>query len=110
MAISGALQHWTRVKNVGTNIRKPTVEYTAEDFSFLMSTNLESAYHLCQLARSLLKRSGNRSIVLVSSVAGVVALSSGSIYAASKEAKATISITKKLSYSHCKATYFISLW
>ncbi|KAF3775993.1 hypothetical protein EJ110_NYTH49331 [Nymphaea thermarum] len=55
----------TRVNNVGTNLRYPTVEYTAEDFSFLMSTNLESAYHLCQLAHSLLKRSGNGSIVLV---------------------------------------------
>ncbi|KAF3775992.1 Tropinone reductase-like protein [Nymphaea thermarum] len=74
------------VNNVGTNIRKPTVEYTADEFSFLMSTNLESAYHLCQLAHSLLKRSGNGSIVLVSSVAGVVALNSGSIYAASKAA------------------------
>ncbi|XP_031484856.1 tropinone reductase homolog At5g06060 isoform X1 [Nymphaea colorata] len=74
------------VNNVGTNIRKPTVEYTADDYSFLMSTNLESAYHLCQLAHSLLKRSGNGSIVLVSSVAGVVALNSGSIYAASKAA------------------------
>ncbi|KAF3771810.1 Tropinone reductase-like protein, partial [Nymphaea thermarum] len=58
-------EHSVHVNNVGTNIRKPTVEYTEEDFSFLMSTNLESAYHLCQLAHSLLKRSGNGSIVLL---------------------------------------------
>ncbi|CAN6471651.1 unnamed protein product [Victoria cruziana] len=74
------------VNNVGTNIRKPTVEYTAEDFSFLSSTNFESAYHLSQLAHLLLKTSGNGSIVLLSSVAGVVALRSGSIYGASKAA------------------------
>ncbi|XP_021814293.1 tropinone reductase homolog At2g29290-like isoform X2 [Prunus avium] len=46
------------INNVGTNIAKPTTEYTAEDYTFLMSTNLESAYHLCQLAHPLLKASG----------------------------------------------------
>ncbi|RLM58433.1 hypothetical protein C2845_PM18G01710 [Panicum miliaceum] len=29
------------VNNVGTNFTKPTTEYTAEDYSFLMATNLE---------------------------------------------------------------------
>jgi Tropinone reductase 1 len=42
------------LNNVGTNFGKPTAEYTAEDYAFLMSTNLESAYHLCQLAYPLL--------------------------------------------------------
>ncbi|CAM6128796.1 unnamed protein product [Calypogeia fissa] len=74
------------VNNAGANIRKPTVEYTAEDMSFLMSTNFESAYHLNQLAHPLLKASGNSSIVFVSSVAGVTAIRSGTLYAASKAA------------------------
>ena len=70
---------------MGTNITKQTIEYTAEDFSFLMCTNLESAYHICQLAYPLLKASGAGSIVFVSSVAGVVGLTLGiSIYAAAK--------------------------
>ncbi|KAJ9684335.1 hypothetical protein PVL29_016693 [Vitis rotundifolia] len=51
-----------------------------------MTTNLESAYHLCQLAHPLLKASGAGSIVFVSSVAGVVSLGTGSIYAATKAA------------------------
>ncbi|KAF5744570.1 hypothetical protein HS088_TW07G00144 [Tripterygium wilfordii] len=72
------------VNNVGTNIRKSTVEFTADDYSFLMSTNLESAYHTCQLAHPLLKSSGSGSIVFLSSVAGVVSLSVGSIYGATK--------------------------
>ncbi|KAK9998718.1 hypothetical protein SO802_018321 [Lithocarpus litseifolius] len=64
---------------------KQTIEYTADDFSFLMCTNLESAYHMCQLAYPLLKASGAGSIVFVSSVAGVVGLTLGvSIYAAAK--------------------------
>ncbi|THU53609.1 hypothetical protein C4D60_Mb10t16240 [Musa balbisiana] len=64
------------VNNVGTNIRKPTVEFSAEEYSFLMATNLESAFHLCQLAHPLLKASGMGSIVFISSVAGVASITS----------------------------------
>ncbi|TVU47615.1 hypothetical protein EJB05_07221 [Eragrostis curvula] len=74
------------VNNVGTNFTKPTTEYSADEYSFIMATNLESAYHLCQLAHPLLKSSGSGSIVLVSSVSGVVGISSGSIYAMTKGA------------------------
>lgn len=74
------------VNNVGTNVRKPTVDYTAEEYSRLMSTNLDSSFHLCQLAYPLLKSSGNGSIVFISSVAGVVSIGSGAIYAVSKAA------------------------
>ncbi|KAA3464263.1 tropinone reductase-like protein [Gossypium australe] len=74
------------VNNVGTNIRKPTVEYTAEVYSKLMSTNFESSYHFCQLAHPLLKASGKGSIVFISSVAGLTHIGSGSIYAPIKAA------------------------
>jgi hypothetical protein len=37
------------VNNVGTNIRKPTVEYTSAEFQAIFSTNVESAYNLCQV-------------------------------------------------------------
>lgn len=72
---------------MGTNISKPTTEYTAEDYTFLTSTNLESAYHLCQLAHPLLKASGAGNLVFLSSVAGVVSVAEvGSIYSATKGA------------------------
>lgn len=74
------------VNNVGTNIRKSTVDFTPEDFSFVMSTNLESAYHCSQLGHPLLKASGNGCLVFISSVAGVVAVRSGTLYAATKGA------------------------
>ncbi|CAH2060161.1 unnamed protein product [Thlaspi arvense] len=74
------------VNNAGTCITKPTTEYTAEDFSFLMATNLESAFHLSQLAHPLLKASGSGSIVLMSSAAGVVHINVGSIYGLTKGA------------------------
>ncbi|XP_028792716.1 tropinone reductase homolog At5g06060 [Neltuma alba] len=74
------------VNNVGINVRKPTVEYTPDDYSMMMTTNFESAYHLCQLAYSALKASGNGSIVFISSLAGLTSLGTGTIYAAAKAA------------------------
>ncbi|XP_014495752.1 tropinone reductase homolog At5g06060 [Vigna radiata var. radiata] len=74
------------VNNVGTNVRKPTIEYTTEEYSKLMATNLDSAYHLSQLAHPLLKASGNGSIVFISSVAGQRSIGSGAIYASTKAA------------------------
>ncbi|PNH12845.1 Tropinone reductase [Tetrabaena socialis] len=75
------------VNNVGTNVRKPTVEYTEEDYSFVMRTNLESAYHLCQVCQPLLKASGDGCIVFNSSVAGgPTAMRSGTLYAMTKAA------------------------
>ena len=74
----------SQINNVGTNVAKATEEYNEEDFSFLMATNFESAYHLSQLAHPLLKTSGAASIVFMSSVAGVVSVEIGSIYAVTK--------------------------
>mmetsp|Transcript_17549 Transcript_17549/g.45627 ORF Transcript_17549/g.45627 Transcript_17549/m.45627 type:complete len:271 (-) Transcript_17549:204-1016(-) len=75
------------VNNVGTNIRKPTVEFTSEDFHTLLTVNLESAYNLTQLAYPLLERSGSASVVMNSSVAGgPTAMSSGTLYSMSKAA------------------------
>ncbi|CAN1184686.1 Tropinone reductase homolog At5g06060 [Linum perenne] len=72
------------VNNVGTNARKPTTEYTTEEYLRLMSVNLGSAYHLCQLAHPLLKKSEAGSVIFISSVAGVLHIGSGSIYGLSK--------------------------
>ncbi|TXG74166.1 hypothetical protein EZV62_002745 [Acer yangbiense] len=74
------------INNAGAVVPKPTVEFNDEDFSFLMATNFESAFHLSQLAHPLLKASGAGSIVFMSSVAGVVSVSVGSIYGATKGA------------------------
>ncbi|KAF8045851.1 hypothetical protein N665_4310s0002 [Sinapis alba] len=74
------------VNNVGAIRSKPTLDYTAEDFSFHISTNLESAYHLSQLSHPLLKASGFGNIVFISSITGVVSVLFGSIYSATKGA------------------------
>ncbi|XP_044473722.1 tropinone reductase homolog isoform X2 [Mangifera indica] len=74
------------VNNAGTSIVKEVTEFTAEDFSTLMATNFESAYHLSQLSHPLLKESKNGSIVFNSSVAGVTGIPLCSIYASTKGA------------------------
>ncbi|XP_010521890.1 PREDICTED: tropinone reductase homolog At2g29310-like [Tarenaya hassleriana] len=74
------------IHNAGICVIKPTVEYTTEDFSLEMATNFESAFHLSQLGHPLLKASGSGSIVLVSSIGGVVSVPAGSICSASKGA------------------------
>ncbi|PKA63137.1 Tropinone reductase like [Apostasia shenzhenica] len=88
------------INNVGSNIRKHTIDYSEEDYSFIMNTNFESAFHISQLAHPLLKASGKGSIVFISSVAGVVAIGSGTIYAATKAA--LNQITKNLACEWAK--------
>ncbi|KAL5723874.1 tropinone reductase I [Ranunculus cassubicifolius] len=74
------------INNVGMNIRKPTVDYSFQEFTTIMSTNFDSTFHLCQLVHPLLKSSGSGSIVFISSVCGLVSVNAGSIYGASKGA------------------------
>ncbi|XP_047270628.1 tropinone reductase homolog At2g29260, chloroplastic isoform X2 [Capsicum annuum] len=94
-AVSGSLcdvssqvdrQRLMEINNVGTNIRKAMVDFTAEEFSTLMATNFESGFHLCQLAYPLLKASGAGSVVFTSSVSGFVSLKSMSVHGATKGA------------------------
>ncbi|XP_074268008.1 tropinone reductase homolog At5g06060-like isoform X6 [Silene latifolia] len=74
------------VNNTGINIRRKTEEFTPNEYATVMATNLESAYHLCQLAHPLLKASACGSIIMMSSVCGVVSVNVGSVYAATKGA------------------------
>lgn len=72
------------MNNAAAVIMKQAEDSTSEDHSFLMGTNLESPFHLCQLAYPLLKASEVGNIVFMSSVAGGTALPGLSIYAATK--------------------------
>lgn len=60
------------------------VAITPDEYKFMMSTNLESAFHLTQLAHPLLKASGAGTIVNVSSLAGIVGIDNITIYGATK--------------------------
>ncbi|MCF8364604.1 MAG: SDR family oxidoreductase [Bacteroidales bacterium] len=82
------------VNNVGTNIRKKTIDYTDEEIEFLFQTNLKSAYDLSRNCYPLLAKSGNASIINISSVAGITSLKTGSVYGMTKAAM--IQMTKNL--------------
>ncbi|KAL3531785.1 hypothetical protein ACH5RR_005306 [Cinchona calisaya] len=74
------------VNNAATVIMKRAEDSSAEDYSFLLGTNLESPFHLSQLAYPLLKASEKGNIIFISSVGGGTALPGLSIYAATKGA------------------------
>lgn len=57
------------VNNVGTNVRKRAIEFSAEEYKRIMETNLDATFHLTTKLHPLLK--GNKgSVVNVGSVAG----------------------------------------
>jgi Tropinone reductase 1 len=72
------------VNNVGTNIRKKTLDYTPEEYQAIVQTNLTSAFELCRLCYPFLKRAAIASIVNIASVAGLVAIPTGAPYAITK--------------------------
>jgi tropinone reductase I len=87
------------VNNVGTNIRKPSVEYTADEIRKIWSTNFESMFALTMGCFDMLKRtsgdpgtttatstSSSSSVVNIGSVAGVTCLKTGTPYASTKAA------------------------
>jgi NADP-dependent 3-hydroxy acid dehydrogenase YdfG len=77
----------------------------------VMSTNLESAFFVTQQAYPMLKASGSASVVMISSIAGVVAIRTGSIYAMTKGQCLFVSLCRSklvLMYYSSSSTY--SLW
>ncbi|KAL2502951.1 Tropinone reductase-like protein [Forsythia ovata] len=74
------------VNNAAISLMKRAKDHTSEDYTRIMETNVESPYHICQLAYPLMKESGVGNIVFISSVAGGMALPALSVYAASKGA------------------------
>ncbi|RLM58355.1 hypothetical protein C2845_PM18G12140 [Panicum miliaceum] len=75
------------VNNAAQAVVKPAVECTAEDYSGLMATNLESCFHLSQLAHPLLRNSavaGGGSVVDISSIASYLGFPGVVLYSMAK--------------------------
>ncbi|KAF0925444.1 hypothetical protein E2562_016664 [Oryza meyeriana var. granulata] len=76
------------VNNVGQTFFGAATACAAEDYARLMATNLESCFHLAQLARPLLREAasggGAGNVVNISSVAGFIAYPALSVYSATK--------------------------
>lgn len=74
------------INNVGSNIRKDTLEVSADDVRALFDTNVLSAFHLCQLAHPHLSRHAESAIVNIGSVSGLTHVRTGAPYGMSKAA------------------------
>ena len=76
-----------QMNNAGQVFFKAAAECTAEDYSHVMATNLESSFHLCQLAHPLLVRAsvaGGGSVVHISSIASYLGYPGLVLYCISK--------------------------
>lgn len=75
------------VNNVGTNIRKASLDYKEAEIAHIMQTNLMSTYTLSMKCHELLKENKyEANLVNISSVAGLTHIKTGAIYAMSKAA------------------------
>jgi Tropinone reductase 1 len=74
------------VNNAGYNNRKKTLEVTEKDYNELVDLNMSSVFEMCRMFHPLLVKSGDASIINISSVAGLTSVNSGSVYAMTKAA------------------------
>eukprot|EP00127_Corallochytrium_limacisporum_P002882 Clim_evm61s142 gene=Clim_evmTU61s142 len=72
------------VNNVGTNNRKPTLDYEDSEVMAIFNTNLFSFFHLTR--RLVPAMSEGASIINIGSVAGIIGVASGVPYAMTKAA------------------------
>ena len=72
------------VSNVGTNVRKPILEQTENEYNAMMRTNVDSAYFLAKLFFPMFVPGS--AIVNVSSAAGVQSSGTGAAYGMTKAA------------------------
>jgi tropinone reductase I len=74
------------VNNVGTNIRKKSVDYNSGEFDHLMRTNFGSIWEVSRILYPQLKAAHGSSIVNIGSVAGQISVGTGAIYGSLKAA------------------------
>lgn len=74
------------INNVGTNVRKKTIEFSEEEYMKVFNTNMFSTFEMCRLSYNYLRTSNQASIVNITSVAGLTHLRTGSPYGMTKAA------------------------
>jgi Tropinone reductase 1 len=88
------------INNVGTNIRKATIDYTEAEYEYIFQTNLTSLFELCRLVYPLLKGRSDTSIINIGSVAGLTAIRTGTPYGMTKAA--LVQLTRGLAVEWAK--------
>ena len=82
------------INNVGTNIRKPTSDYSHEEIMKIFNTNLFSTFELSRALLPSLKKAKDSCVVNILSVAGLIHLKTGAPYGMTKAA--LVQLTKNL--------------
>lgn len=72
------------VNNAGTNLRKPTIEYSEEEYQYVVDTNIKAPFMISKALYPLLQKSTYPSIVNLASIAGSLDVRTGSPYGISK--------------------------
>jgi NAD(P)-dependent dehydrogenase (short-subunit alcohol dehydrogenase family) len=72
------------INNAGINIRKPSVEFTLDDWRAVMDTNLTSVFLICRAFVPTMKGQGYGRILNLTSIMSHVAIAGRTAYAASK--------------------------
>jgi NAD(P)-dependent dehydrogenase (short-subunit alcohol dehydrogenase family) len=72
------------INNAGINIRKPSVEFTLEDWRAVLDTNLTSVFLMCRAFVPPMKGQGYGRILNLTSIMSHVAIAGRTAYAASK--------------------------
>jgi Tropinone reductase 1 len=72
------------VNNVGINIRKSAEDYTIDEYTKILETNLTSVFRLSTQLYPLLKKSLQGNIVNIASISGLIDDASGAPYGISK--------------------------
>ena len=80
------------VNNVGTNIRKATLDLNEDDFAKVLDTNVHAVFEMSRLAHAYLKEHGSASIVNIGSVSGLTHVRTGPLYGLSKAAVHQLSV------------------
>lgn len=88
------------VNNAGMNIRKPTLEFTVQEYQNILDVNLIAPFELSRSLHPLLVQGKHSVIVNIASVAGFLDVQTGSPYAMSKAA--LIQQTKSLAAEWAK--------
>lgn len=80
------------VNNVGTNIRKATLDLNEDDFAKVLDSNVHAVFEMSRLAHAFLKQHGSASIVNIGSVSGLTHVRTGPLYGLSKAAVHQLSV------------------
>jgi Tropinone reductase 1 len=91
LLLAAAAERWdgaldVLVNNAGTNIRKPTVDYTPAEIATVLDLDLHAPLELCRAAHPMLLAGDAPAIVNVSSVSAVASTATGVVYAMAKAA------------------------